>query len=568
MISNMVRKTAVHFIFGLLLLGGSCVYAQNRYSQAAEIDDSEFLSTVKEVSLDLQSDNSLAQYISLAAQRNEIVSALAGYGIAVRPNAQVTLAVRVTDHRPVVEYRNVRTNVVQEIIVVHGIYFNLRFFVKAAALRNGKLHLVWVAPETCFAGRNRAEDNSTRKFLLGDSTQQDNQKMFVNALADCLKALAPPVPPEPTSLQGIRAAAARQQAPPPVAAPWAVNSWTERAKAAVDAEFVRIMSPGMPVDKTALEGIAGAPEIVLDPHFEHDDCKADAAWRSRWAGVFQRLHWAEPQQPPTISLKHFFSCVYAYGAPPRYFALSDSILLEEANVVFPLNGKVVRKLVDLVTAHHEQYALEDDLGSRLDDFLPRNIQDFLTDLVLGNSADVPPIPSRPNPPAAGVPQAPRSVLAAVSASANPPAAPPPPKVVTRTSPPAQPAPPAQPDPPARPDPPADDPIGGGGFITPPSSFKAMLCVPRKLVEQDAWDHPESGSRMDAFKRVVGTYVVSVAKPGFEYWVGAGQFERFDSARPASGANIVSVVSPDSDRFDIFDPQCPANYALYQVQVNH
>ena len=87
----MVRKATVHFIFCLLLLGGSPLYAQNRYSQAAEIDDSEFLSTVKEVSLDLRSDDSLAQYISLAAQRNEIVSALAGYGIAVRPNAPVTL---------------------------------------------------------------------------------------------------------------------------------------------------------------------------------------------------------------------------------------------------------------------------------------------------------------------------------------------------------------------------------------------------------------------------------------------------------------------------------------------
>lgn len=78
----MVQKAAVHFIFWLLLLGGSSVYAQSRYSQAAEIDDSEFLSAVKEVSLDLQSDDSLAQYISLAAQRNEIVITLAGYGIA------------------------------------------------------------------------------------------------------------------------------------------------------------------------------------------------------------------------------------------------------------------------------------------------------------------------------------------------------------------------------------------------------------------------------------------------------------------------------------------------------
>ena len=129
---------------------------------------------MKEVSLDLHSDSSLAQYISLAAQRNEIVSALAGYGIAVRPNAPVALAVTVTDHRPVVEYRDVKTQVVQETIVVHGIYISLRFFVKAAALRNGKLHLVWAAPETSFSGRSRAEDNSTRKLFAGrfDATGQ------------------------------------------------------------------------------------------------------------------------------------------------------------------------------------------------------------------------------------------------------------------------------------------------------------------------------------------------------------------------------------------------------------
>jgi hypothetical protein len=347
---------------------------------------------VKEVSLDLQSGDSLAQYISLATQRNEIVKALAGYGISVRPNAQVTLAVAVTNHLPVVVSREVKTNAVVEKITVHGIYISLRFFVKAAALRNGKLHLVWAAPESSFSGRSLAEDNSTRKFLLGDTTQQDNQKMFVGVLGDCLKALAPPVPPAPTSLQGIRAAAARQQAPPPVEAPWVVNSWPEKAKSAVDAEFVRIMSPGTPVDKTSLEGLSGAPEIILDPHFDHDDCKADTAWNRRWAGVFQRVHWTDPQQPPAISLTHFFSCVYAYGAPPRYFALSDVIFLRESNVVFQLNGKLVRKWVSLVTAHHEQFALEDDVASRLDDFIPRNIQDFLTDLVLGNSSDVPPIP--------------------------------------------------------------------------------------------------------------------------------------------------------------------------------
>lgn len=389
--STMAQKAAVHCIFCLSLLAGSPVYAQNRYSQAAVIDDNEFLNGVKEVSLDLRSDASLAQYIPPAAQRNAIVNALAGYAIAVRPSAPVTLIVTVTEHRPVVEFRSVKTNEVREAITIHGVYMSLRFFTKAAALRNGKLHLVWAAPEASFSGRDLAEDNATRKFLLGDTTLQDNQKLFVSLVDDCLKILTPAPPPEPTSLQGLRAAATRQQGPPPAEPLWVVSSWTAQAKAAVDAEFAHIMSPGTPVDKTPLEGLTGAPEIDLAPHFDHDDCKADPTWRSRWASVFQRLHWTEPQQPPTLSLKHVFSCVYAYGAPPRYFALSDNIYLKEANVVFPLNGRLVRKWASLATAHNEQFALEDGIANALSDFLPRNVQNFLTDLVLGNSADVPPI---------------------------------------------------------------------------------------------------------------------------------------------------------------------------------
>lgn len=383
--------TKPRLIFCLWLLCASCVCGQTRYSQAALIDDSGFLAAVREVSLDLQSDHSLAQYVSLDSQRNEIVRALDGYGIAVRPNAPVALMVSVTDHRPVVEYRDAKTQALDETITVHGIFISLRFFVKAAALRNGKLHPVWVAAETSFAGSSLAEDNALRKALLGDTTREDNQKMFVSVLTDCLKALVPAPPPEPTSLQGLRAAATRQLGPPPPEVPWAVTSWTAQAKAAVDADFTRIMSPGTPIDKTPLEGITEAPELDLQPHFDHDDCKADPTWHSRWTTVFQRLHWTDPQQPPAISLKHVFDCTYAYGAPPRYFTLSDTIFLKESNVVFPLNGRLVRKWVSLMTTHNEQYALENDFVNHLNDFLPRNIQDFLADLVLGNSADVPPV---------------------------------------------------------------------------------------------------------------------------------------------------------------------------------
>jgi hypothetical protein len=366
--------------------------AQSRYSQAPEIGDNDFLSSVKEVSLDLHSASSLAQYISPAAQRTEIVNALAGYGIAVRPRAQVTLAITVSDHRPVVAYRNVKTNVVEETIAIHGIYISLRFFVKAAALRNGKLHLIWTAAAASSSGRSLAEDNDTRKLLFGDPTLQDNQRMFVSVVADGLKVFTPPAPPAPTTLQGLRAAAAQQVAPPRVATPWTVSSWTESAKAAIDADFARLMSPGAPLDKTPFEGLSSTPEIVVEPNFDHDDCKADPAWRSRWTTAFQRLRWTAPQQPPTLTLKHNFSCSYAYGAPPGYFVLSDSIFLNEANVVFPLNGRLVRMLVSLATAHHQSYALEDGIAGALNQFLPTNIQQFMYDVNLGTFADTPPIP--------------------------------------------------------------------------------------------------------------------------------------------------------------------------------
>jgi hypothetical protein len=69
--------------------------------------------------------------------------------------------------------------------------------------------------------------------------------------------------------------------------------------------------------------------------------------------------------------------------------------------------------------------------------------------------------------------------------------------------------------PARPPAPAlpvDDPIGEGGFITPPTAAAvapALICVPPSLVSQ-TWGHPAHGSKMDYFEGAVGRYVLSVA----------------------------------------------------------
>jgi hypothetical protein len=130
-----------------------------------------------------------------------------------------------------------------------------------------------------------------------------------------------------------------------------------------------------------------------------------------------------------------------------------------------------------------------------------------------------------------------------------------------------PPPPAAPSAPP-PSPLADDPIGGGGLITPPSSFKSLLCVSEDLVTNNSWNQPEAGSKMAAFKDLAGRYIVSVAKPGWEYWIAQGQYERFDPAAASSGDEFISAVSPDSGKFDEFDPQCPSGYSAFWVQVRH
>lgn len=152
--------------------------------------------------------------------------------------------------------------------------------------------------------------------------------------------------------------------------------------------------------------------------------------------------------------------------------------------------------------------------------------------------------------------------AAEPAAATPPAAAPPAAEPAAPPPPAA-APAAPPT-----SPPSDDPSGGGGLITPPTTFNALLCVSADLASNSEWSNPAGGSKMDTFKHQVGSYVNSVAKPGWEYWIMPGQYERFDPATTSSGAQFVSVVSPDSGRFDEFNPKCPSGYAAFWVKVSH
>lgn len=113
--------------------------------------------------------------------------------------------------------------------------------------------------------------------------------------------------------------------------------------------------------------------------------------------------------------------------------------------------------------------------------------------------------------------------------------------------------------------PADDPIGGGGFIAPPTSFTVLMCLPEDLARNSSW---RPGSKMAAFQDMAGLYIASVAKPGWQYWISQAQYEKFDPARTASGDHFITAVSPDSGRFDQFDPKCPSGYEGWSLPVRH
>jgi hypothetical protein len=64
------------------------------------------------------------------------------------------------------------------------------------------------------------------------------------------------------------------------------------------------------------------------------------------------------------------------------FHIVDGISLVENNVVFPLNGKWLRKQATLLYSYHTARDLEGDIKPPTQDYLPRQINDFLLDLAV------------------------------------------------------------------------------------------------------------------------------------------------------------------------------------------
>jgi hypothetical protein len=119
-------------------------------------------------------------------------------------------------------------------------------------------------------------------------------------------------------------------------------------------------------------------------------------------------------------------------------------------------------------------------------------------------------------------------------------------------------------PPAPAGPPADDPIGAGGFITPPDQRDVVLCVQAGLIqlEHDSWNMPVIGGKMVTFQSFIGPYILSVAKPGWLYGIGDQAYARFNPAATADPASFVFAIPPGQQATP---GSCPEDYSIFSLQ---
>ncbi len=109
----------------------------------------------------------------------------------------------------------------------------------------------------------------------------------------------------------------------------------------------------------------------------------------------------------------------------------------------------------------------------------------------------------------------------------------------------------------------DDPIGGGGFITPPDP-RIMLCVQAGLIQldHDSWNMPVIDGKMIAFQHFIGSYILSVAQPGWLYGITDKAYARFDPAAASDPAGFVSPIPPDRQATP---GNCPGGYSTFWLQ---
>jgi len=312
----------------------TCLSAQNAtaaadITQAQSMTPSQFLRSLKQVSLTLRvTDELVSDYLP----REMVQDELAKMGITVRATAPVALEVRLMHRtrdgtqRTTSFVDGIRTGQAVEKFQVHFLLLSMHFHVRGAVLRNDKFHVVPVVVASGWWFNHVVGPTGTPKELEA-SSRPAIRKLVAQGIADVLDDID-----SNNSVDNT---------------PWPPASWTEKERVQKNADFAAAMRA--PMDPSLILDLDVQPRLNLTPKNMDSRCVVASDWQGVWAAEFQRLKWTKGQPQPSITVEHRVDCqLENFGAGGEFFRTVSTVYLNEANVLFELDGKLFRKSAALL----------------------------------------------------------------------------------------------------------------------------------------------------------------------------------------------------------------------------
>jgi hypothetical protein len=308
---------------GLIFVFSGIATAAPDITQAESLTASQFLRSLKQVSLNLRVTEGLAfDYLP----REMVQDELAKSGITVRANAPVALEVRLMDRthdatETTTTYINgLPAGQTTQEFQLHFLLLSMHFYVRGAVIRNSRFHVLPVAAASGW-WLNHIVTTGTQKEMDA-SSRTSIRRLVAQGIADVLDDI--------DSDTGIDNT------------PWPPASWTEKDRVQKNADFAKALLS--PMDQSLILDLDVQPRLNLNPMNMDPSCEVASNWRSAWDTEFRRLKWTKPQPQPTITVDHRVDCqLQTYGRAGDFFRSVSIVYLKEANVLFELDGKVFRK---------------------------------------------------------------------------------------------------------------------------------------------------------------------------------------------------------------------------------
>jgi hypothetical protein len=305
------------------LLSAHSALAAPDVTQARYMTPSQFLHSLKQVSLTLHGQGDpLDDYLPAEKARDMIQNALANRGIVVRPNSPVALEVRLGHMKGTAGET-----------VIHDVLMDMHFYVRGTALRNGKFHVVPVAAASAWWSSYVLEPNDIQQALLLATTGNRIRVQFAQGVLDILQTI--------DSNDAVSTT------------PWPPSAWTEREKTQANTDFAKAMRADAPMDSSLILDIDVVPKLEITSELKDPACTSDSALRELWNREFQQLKWIRSVPQPSLTVRHFFQCRMekVIGVYP-YIHLIHHIYLNEANVLFEVNGELFRQNAVLASSEN------------------------------------------------------------------------------------------------------------------------------------------------------------------------------------------------------------------------